>query len=163
MATARNKNIENITYKTTLLITLIEEKNEFFLCRKLKSMMIDENHSFQNMVFEDPKFLAVCLDEGNEFPPWFNRWKTGKMLIPVQKQQQGYPHQYNYSNLDIGEDQYFKFYLDKVGVTLQCDGEDKFTLLLVVNLKPKPEFKKQIKKYMKKILLTYHILCPVFV
>lgn len=116
--------------------------------------------------------LFICLDDGNEFPPWFTLGSNKEFLrIPMSKltnKQMEDKYVFDYTagtvrelGLYVGDDTNYLFYLTEIVVTKYVTNDDNFKILLFVTPIIKPSRKKRLSNYLKKIGFEYIILCPI--
>ena len=110
---------------------------------------------------DDDLHLYVCLQENNEFPPWFELGKEGFLKIPMKNRKRGTSN-FDYKNLYVGQNHIYKFYLTQIHVTETITELDNFIIALDIATIVKPKIKKSGERYLKRILLEYEILYPVF-
>lgn len=99
--------------------------------------------------------LYVFLNNESKFPSWFKLSKNDSITIPFSRRFSD-KYRFNYNGKYIGDDNNYKFYLNEIGVT---DIEKNGTFLIMLSIQPVLKHNSSI--YVKKLLLTYEILCPI--
>ncbi len=115
-----------------------------------------ENYPHENV-------LLVCLADGNEFPSWFFKGtkinKEGILKIPLICREKN--SIFNYNGKKAGQDQNYRFYIDKIGVTEKMTEEGIFVVMIVISPVSRSSSSIPPQDRLKKFALTYEILCPI--
>lgn len=132
--------------------------NGKFLQKKMENSDITDigNYPYENV-------LLVCLADGNEFPSWFfkdtNIKKDGILKIPLNYRER--QSIFNYGGKKAGQDQNYRFYVEKIGVTEKITDEDIFVITIVIRAVARSSSSIPLSERLTKFALTYEILCPI--
>lgn len=109
---------------------------------------------------EEEVNLYVNLEDGNEFPPWFNMGKDS-LVLPFSKRKDN-TYRFYYDEKYVGQNDIYRFYLSEIWVSQTVNHKGIFMIMLDIKTKIKKSKIREYPVHLKQIKPTYEILCPIW-